>query len=430
MIVPHMTVKILKKTRLFPVSAVQYQAHDEHSCCDHTDERDDCGRARMVCAVLDDDAEACAAQLALHCRNHAVWEMRSELLCHTVGPHRDVVDQQPPVALGHAAPPAFVDFAHLRHELRHCLHRGTFLPTDTEIRKIVQGVRLGPPMEVEPGAEGAGEEGAAGELPCVFVPKDNEVCKLARALDCKYVKDVIGGSMVLDMSHGWTSDNPLSTTMDQTIFAKVLAEVLDRVGQQEMRALSAKRKKVHDMAVLFKSLIVELREAWEECDNFEVSYKIVAAENSVMKKLRNCGLFSALVSKVSVKNDTYGHTQWKNLRFVLRRSNACCVQFALAVGSQLLETVNLSASKQTSITEHRLGVNRWDDEFEDLLNTARTHEREIMSIVTSRNADNGHLVVDYVEKFKMQLKNREKREAGGEEHNVDPDKSIWQPFAS
>eukprot|EP00961_Rhodomonas_salina_P183722 2479927-Rhodomonas_salina.1 len=151
--------KGLKKARLFPAAVVEDQAHDDHGRCDHADERDDRGRARVLHAVLDDDAEAGAALLALHRGHRAVREMHREPLRHAVGPHRDVVEQEPPVALGHAAPAAFVEFAHLRHELGHGVHgrffgqwpgltyiiqalrvcgtrmQGTFLPTDTETGK-------------------------------------------------------------------------------------------------------------------------------------------------------------------------------------------------------------------------------------------------------------------------------------------------------
>eukprot|EP00961_Rhodomonas_salina_P148674 2001280-Rhodomonas_salina.1 len=60
--------------------------------------------------------------------------------------------------------------------------QGTFLPTDTEIRQIVQGVRLGPPVvvpEAQAGADGGDDAeegvGAHGEVASTeCIPNDQQ----------------------------------------------------------------------------------------------------------------------------------------------------------------------------------------------------------------------------------------------------------------
>lgn len=301
--------------------------------------------------------------------------------------------------------------------------QGSFLPTDTEIRRIVQSVRLGPaqPPDIAP-ALGPHVPNAV-----VTIPRADPEFDAARRLDRAYVHKVVGHAMLIDISKAWVSDNPASTTLDQTLFAKLLTELLDRVSQRDLHEISINKKRARDIGHNVRHLTKELREAWEEFDNFYVSAQIQSAEDCVVQDLRIRGYFQSLLHSVNATDNQTGHGQWRDLVFVLRRSCGTCVEFARAVGAHIL-THSLVANNRSSIVEHNRSYTIFENAFAGLEAAVAADSDAIMRVVHEewQNGTRTELTADYYSDTKHRLQKMEAtKKVEPEQDAVDTNRGMW-----
>eukprot|EP00961_Rhodomonas_salina_P300151 3939517-Rhodomonas_salina.1 len=307
--------------------------------------------------------------------------------------------------------------------------QGSFTRESDAIRDIVHSVRFGvleQAGEVEAADAEAGGGGEGTGEPAVLLQSQNAGTTVnqreAQQLDKQYAKLVVGHAKVLDISKAWVSENPSTTTLDQAMFAKLLAEILDRIAARELQQLSSQNKRVLAIMHTVRRVQEQLREAWDEFDVYSVSCKIVSAEDEILAELSKHDYFGWMQKQVTATHNKTGHRQNDKLRFLFRRSYVLQAAFARAVGTKIL-TEEIVAMSRSSIIEHNRSFEFYHASMQKLNSLVSSNLHEILGLFAD-NESPKVLFLDYRNDLLLKLEKTRTSEQAAATRTIDPDASM------
>ena len=318
--------------------------------------------------------------------------------------------------------------------------QGSFLPTGDAIRDIVRSVKFGPKLPFSPEnrqevpaenqAEVPNEAIIEAERETTTTTEEDEIAREAQNIEREYCGLVAGHSVIIDFNRAWGTSSPNSTTLDHTVFAKLLVETLDRGGHLHQSDLT-KVAEVKELASKNRIICQVMREEWEFFDNYSPSATLKAAEDAVIQDMEFKGHFEFL--RPQKRNTELGRvrTQRKHLVFILRRHPTFSAPFSRVVGAHIL-TQTLVGNNRSSITEHDRSYKIFSNAF-DAMHILLKQYRTQISYHISRafNRENAEicgeemaLYFDYFTHYKEKLKQMQ-MEQNGDTLNNNRSNGVW-----
>ena len=319
--------------------------------------------------------------------------------------------------------------------------QGSFLPTGDAIRDIVRSVKFGPLLPVPPvhrqgvpaenQEEVLNEASIEAERETTTTPEEDGIAREAQNIEREYCGLVAGHSVIIDFNRAWGTSSPNSTTLDHTVFAKLLVETLDRGGHLHQSDLT-KVAEVKELASKNRIICQVMREEWEFFDNYSPSATLKAAEDAVIQDMEFKGHFEFLRPQKKNTELSRVRKQRNHLIYILRRHPTFSAPFSRVVGAHIL-TQTLVGNNRSSITEHDRSYKIFSNAFDAMHILLKQYRTQISHHISRAfNCENAEicgkeemaLYFDYFTHYKEKLKQMQ-MEQNGDTLNNNRSNGVW-----